>query len=154
MTVTSAPKHRLADFLPYQLSITSNAVSERIAREYRARFNLKVGEWRIMAVLGDAGASTQRELTEATLMDKVAVNRACKVLADRELIIRKPNEKDGRSHHLALTNAGQEIYNEVMPLAKRMEIQLLSVFSEAEICQMRTLLYRMRDQAALLRSPE
>src|SRR6185503_9756717 len=48
-------KTPLSEFLPYQLSITSNAVSGRIALEYRQRFGLSVPEWRIMAVLGDAG---------------------------------------------------------------------------------------------------
>ena len=53
---------RLADFLPYLMSVTTNAVSDMIASEYRARFGLKIPEWRVMAVLGDAGAQTQRSL--------------------------------------------------------------------------------------------
>ena len=81
----------LADFLPYQLSIASNAVSGRIAELYQARFDLKISEWRIMAVLGEAEVCTQRELAALTLMDKVAVNRACKALEDRELVQRQPN---------------------------------------------------------------
>jgi secreted PhoX family phosphatase len=60
----------LADFLPYLLSITSNAVSDRIAAEYSSRFGLKIPEWRVMAVLGDSGAHTQRELVGATRMDR------------------------------------------------------------------------------------
>ena len=68
-----SPALSLAEFLPYQLSITSNAVSGRIALEYRQRFGLSVPEWRVMAVLGDAGALTQRDLTRLTLMDKVRI---------------------------------------------------------------------------------
>ena len=93
-------KTPLSEFLPYQLSITSNAVSGRIALEYRQRFGLSVPEWRVMAVLGDAGPLTQRDLTRLTLMDKVAVNRACKVLEERGLAVRQPNAADGRSHLL------------------------------------------------------
>src|SRR6056297_6109 len=105
-------EYELAGFLPYQLSITSNAVSDLIAERYRKRFALKVTEWRVMAVLGDAagGRLTQRDLTEATLMDKVAVNRACKVLEERGLIARAANEQDGRSHLLELTGEGQSIH--------------------------------------------
>ena len=51
---------RLTEFLPYQLSITSNAVSDLIARSYRARFGLKIPEWRVMAVLGENPSMTQR----------------------------------------------------------------------------------------------
>src|SRR5687768_2342777 len=68
-THSGAMKTPLSEFLPYQLSITSNAVSGRIALEYRQRFGLSVPEWRVMAVLGDAGPLTQRDLTRLTLMD-------------------------------------------------------------------------------------
>src|SRR5688572_17467849 len=103
-------KTPLSEFLPYQLSITSNAVSGRIALEYRTRFGLSVPEWRVMAVLGDSGPLTQRELTRLTVMDKVAVNRACKGLEERGLASRQPNAQDGRSHLLRLTESGVRMH--------------------------------------------
>ena len=39
-----APANRLADFMPYRMSVTTNAVSDLIAGEYRARFGLKIPE--------------------------------------------------------------------------------------------------------------
>lgn len=139
---------RLADFLPYQLSVTSNAVSSLIAGRYRARFGLKITEWRVMAVLGDARAATQRQLAEATLMDKVAVNRACKVLEDRGLIARQPNASDGRSHLLELTGEGRAIHDEVMPLAYESEAEIFSVLNADEREQFSNFLRRLFDQAA------
>lgn len=140
---TSTP---LARFLPYQLSITSNAVSGRIAQEYRQRFGLSVPEWRVMAVLGDSGSLTQRDLTQKTLMDKVAVNRACKVLEERGLAERTPNQQDGRSHHLELTGEGKEMHGLIMPLAVEMEQRLFAGFSADEMDVFRGLLERVRDQ--------
>ena len=125
-------KTPLSEFLPYQLSITSNAVSGRIALEYRQRFGLSVPEWRVMAVLGDAGPLTQRDLTRLTLMDKVAVNRACKVLEERGLVSRSPNARDGRSHHLELTAQGRAMFDEIMPLALDMEKRLFACLSRGE----------------------
>ena len=141
-------KTPLSEFLPYQLSITSNAVSGRIALEYRQRFGLSVPEWRIMAVLGDAGPLTQRDLTRLTLMDKVAVNRACKVLEERGLAYRRPNEQDGRSHHLDLTETGVRMRDDIMPLALEMERRLFSTFTEDERTTFRMLLARVRAEAA------
>lgn len=142
---------RLADFLPYQLSVTSNAVSSLIAERYRARFGLRIAEWRVMAILGDAGSATQRALTEATLMDKVAVNRACKVLEDRGLVARRPNAADGRSHLLELTEEGRAIHGEVMPLARQIEAEIFSTLGEAECEQFRDLLRRIFRQAEAMR---
>ena len=138
---------RLADFLPYQLSIASNAVSNRIAEAYQAQFGLKIPEWRVMAVLGDRGAMTQRGLTEATVMDKVAVNRACKALEERGLLDRAPNLDDGRSHHLALTDDGSAMHARIMPLARAIEQQLFGSLDKADRDAFSRLLARVRDEA-------
>ncbi len=140
------PDARLATFLPYQLSLTSNAVSGRIAQEYRARFGLSVPEWRVMAVLGDAGSLTQRDLTERTLMDKVAVNRACKGLEDHGLAARQPNEKDGRSHLLALTSKGVAVHGQIMPLATELERRLFGAFGPHELDTLKSMLERIRNE--------
>lgn len=141
------PAQRLADFLPYQLSIASNAVSTRIAEQYRERFALKTTEWRIMAVLGDHGTLTQRELSQQTLMDKVPVNRACRRLEDRGLVLRSPNASDGRSHLLELTAEGRAVHAGIMPLALKIEEELFSVLSVDERAALRDMLVRIRDQA-------
>lgn len=146
----SAKISRLADFLPYLLSVTSYAVSDRIADEYRNRFGLKIPEWRVMAVLGDAGPQTQRELVGATRMDKVAVNRACKVLEQRGLARRSPNARDGRSHHLQLSPSGAAMHGQIMPLALEMERRLFASLSPAERDAFKAALNRITEQVRAL----
>lgn len=141
------PTPHLAEFLPYQLSVASNAVSARIAEQYRQRFALKTTEWRIMAVLGDAGALTQRAMSQLTLMDKVPVNRACKRLEERGLLQRRPNTSDGRSHLLELTAPGRALHDRIMPLALKIEEELFAVLSPAERAVMRDMLARLRESA-------
>lgn len=143
---------RLAGFLPYQLSVASNAVSALIAERYRKRFALTIPEWRIMAVLGDGEALSQRALTEATLMDKVAVNRAVKVLENRGLVARLPNPADGRSQLLELTGEGRAIHAEVMPLALATERELLAELDAEEEAALRRMLMRIRTRAGALSS--
>lgn len=144
---------RLADFLPYLLAVTSNAVSVRIADEYESRFGLKIPEWRVMAVLGDAGSLTQRDLVGATLMDKVAVNRACKVLESRGLAQRSPNAADGRSHHLELTPAGADIHARIMAIALDMEARIFAALSSDERHDFKEMLERLRAQLQTLDVP-
>jgi DNA-binding MarR family transcriptional regulator len=137
----------LAGFLPYQLSVASNAVSDRIARQYQARFGLKIPEWRLMAVLGQGKPQTQRDLVGATLMDKVTVSRATAALVDRRLVCRAPSESDGRSHLLALTDAGRSLYAEIAPVALAMERKILSGLSKQERVVLADLLARLREAA-------
>lgn len=143
-------KLTLAEFLPYQLSITSNAVSDLIARAYRGRFALKIPEWRLMAVLGEVTSATQRELVAATAMDKVTVNRASKALEDRNLIGRAPNAADGRSHHLALTDTGRELYEQIVPLALSVEAELEKILGSGEAKALEHMLGQLRARVAEL----
>ena len=146
----TASNSRLSDFLPYLMSVSANAVSDMVAQQYQARFALKIPEWRVMAVLGDAGPLTQRQLVGATRMDKVAVNRACKVLEDRGLIRRSPNASDGRSHHLELTPAGTAMHGEIMPLALGIEKRLFAVLSAQERKDFKAMLARINEQVRQL----
>lgn len=138
---------RLGDFLPYQLAIAANAVGGRIAQQYHARFGLKPIEWRMMAVLGDRGEATQRELALASLMDKVAVNRACRALEGRELVERRPHAGDRRSHRLVLTAEGWAMHRRILPLARAMERELLAPFTTEEREELKRLLIRLRESA-------
>ena len=147
MNAPIAHPQRLADFLPYQLSLASNAVSARIAEQYRRRFGLRITDWRVMAVLGDGGPLTQRDLCRLTLMDKVPVNRACKALEDRGLVHRQPNERDGRSHLLELTAEGRAIHARIMPLAQQIEAELFASLTADERKVLRGLLARLRAAA-------
>ena len=134
---------RLAGFLPYRMAITYNAVSGLIADDYGAQFGLKIPEWRIMAVLGDAGPLTQRDLVRATLMDKVAVNRACKALDDRGFVRRSPNASDGRSHHLELTEGGRAVYEQIWPQAYAAYERIFTVLTAKEASALRDLLDKL-----------
>lgn len=137
----------LDNFLPYQLSTSSNAVSDLIASEYKNRFGLKIPEWRVMAVLGTRGASTQRHLVEATLMDKVTVNRAVKNLVDRALLDRSPNSADGRSHHLLLSSTGRDLYSQILPAAQAMDKKIMAVLSEEEKAELSAMLAKIKKAA-------
>lgn len=146
----AAKKLTLSAFLPYQLSITSNAVSDLIARAYRGKFALKIPEWRVMALLGETEVATQRELVAATAMDKVTVNRACKALEERALINRVPNSKDGRSHHLALTKSGRDLYEQIVPQALQLEAELEKILGSGEAKILENMLAQLRARVAEL----
>ncbi len=133
---------RLSDFLPYRLSVTSNAVSDRVAGVYQARFGLKVPEWRVLAVVAEQGDATQAALVAATQMDKMTVSRAATALVARGLLARSTAE-DRRTLALRLTSAGEALHAEIAPMALGIERQLLAGFSSAERDQLMRLLMRL-----------
>lgn len=138
---------KLDQFLPYRLSIASNLVSDRIARAYRVLFGLTISEWRLVAVLAEAGSITPMTLGERTRMDKVTVSRAAAALLSRGLLVRMPHGKDGRSHFLDLSPAGRDLYARVAPEALKLERTLLADFSPEEIAAFTAMLRRLEAAA-------
>ncbi|HEY4974057.1 MAG TPA: MarR family winged helix-turn-helix transcriptional regulator [Steroidobacteraceae bacterium] len=148
MPNSPSPKLRLQDYLPYRLSVASNAVSRLIAQAYERRFGLKNAQWRLLAVLADEGPLTQQALCGRTIMDKVTVMRAAHGLQRRRLVKRLPNVEDGRSHRLMLTAAGARLYQRIVPLALAYQAQLLSGIASADIARLEQLLRRVERAAS------
>jgi DNA-binding MarR family transcriptional regulator len=126
------PIIKLDQFLPYRLSIASNAVSEVIASAYQRLFGLKIPEWRLLAVIAESKGISQLSIGQRTRMDKVTVSRAAIAMQSRGLIERMPNHRDGRSHLLTLTQEGQALYSQVVPAALALEKQLFDQLSTEE----------------------
>src|SRR5579859_2632253 len=82
---------RLDSYLPYRLSVASNAVSRLIARAYEDHFGLTIPQWRLIAVLAEDGPLTQQAIGVRTVMDKVTVSRATQGLVKRKLVQRAPH---------------------------------------------------------------
>ncbi len=116
---------QLENFLPYRLSILSNTVSQAIAGDYQQRFALSVTEWRVMAVLARFDRLSAREVAERTAMDKVAVSRAVARLVAAGRVDRSVHDDDKRRSVLRLSATGWLIHDEVAPMARIRERDLL-----------------------------
>jgi DNA-binding MarR family transcriptional regulator len=141
-----AKSFRLADFLPYQLSVASNAVSRAVATGtgYESRFGLTNAEWRVLAAVTAAGAPTQVELGRATGMDKMTISRAVTALTSRRLIDRARDTGDRRTLRLSPTAEGQRIHDIVAPQALEVEARLLAALSPAEAEALRRALAQLK----------
>ena len=140
----------LEDFLPYRLSITSHTVSTNIARIYEKRFGVSIPEWRVIAVLGRFPGLSAVEVAERTLMDKVAVSRAVTKLIKNGRIDRQFADADRRRSILKLSEEGQQVHNEIAPLALEFERQLVEDISEEDYERFNSILEQLLDKARQL----
>lgn len=137
-------------YLPYRLSVASNAVSGLIARAYEDRFGLTVPQWRLICVLAEEVGLTQVAIVARTGMDKVTVSRAAQGLAKRRLVGRSEHHADGRSHVLTLTAEGERLYAEIAPLALAYEAALIAGLAPSEVALLKRLLLRLQGAAHAL----
>ena len=141
---------RLDAYLPYRLSVASNAVSGLIARAYQDRFGLSVPQWRLICVLAEDGGLTQNQLVARTVMDKVTVSRAAQGLLNRHQVTRSDHHADGRSHVLSLSPEAASLYAEISPLALAYEAALISGLSPDDVATLKRLLARLQQVAGQL----
>ncbi len=134
-------------FLPYRLSVASNAVSTRISSAYRKRFGLKIAEWRLLAVLAETPLLTPAMLGDRTRMDKISVSRAAAALIERGLVHADDNPADGRSHFLSLTQDGDALYAAIAPVALATEAAVFDSLTTQERTLLEILLRRIESAA-------
>lgn len=138
----------LESFLPYRLSVLANRVSAAIAADYAERFRLSIPEWRVMAALGRFPGLSAAEVAGFTAMDKVAVSRAVARLLAAKRLLRSVAPDDRRRSVLRLSPAGERIYREIVPLARKHESRLAGALSEAERAELDRLLDKLLNSAA------
>ncbi|HSV04139.1 MAG TPA: MarR family winged helix-turn-helix transcriptional regulator [Phenylobacterium sp.] len=145
-----AGRLELDAYLPYRLSVASNAVSGLIARAYQDRFGLTVPQWRLICVLAEDGDLTQGQIVARTVMDKVAISRAAQGLLGRDLVRRAAHHADGRSHVLTLSPQGARLYAEIAPMALAYEQALIAGLSPGEVEHLKRLLLALQAAATAL----
>lgn len=115
----------LANFLPFRLNQIAAEISGRLSAIYAERFDLDVPQWRVLATLVDQDGLSAQEIVESTRTHKSTISRAVQALIQRGLVMAGADDQDGRARKLALTKAGRQLMDEIVPLARSFERDLL-----------------------------
>ena len=153
MKEKNQPSLLLNHFIPYRLANLANTVSNAFSRIYRNSFGLTVPEWRILARLAEQDGLNSKLIGTISFMDKSKVSRAVKLLEDKGLLIRQPVEQDKRAWCLSLTEAGMDLYRQLVPITLEWESELLSVLDTTEYRDLMRIMDKLDTKAAELSSP-
>jgi DNA-binding MarR family transcriptional regulator len=144
----------LEDFLPYRLAVLSHTISTTIAKTYESKFGVSIPEWRVIAILGRFPGLSAVEVADRTMLDKVAVSRAVTKLIKAGRIDREFADADRRRSILNLSAAGQEVHDEIAPLAMAFETELLQGIGADDYETFNVVLERLLGKARLLGTPQ
>lgn len=117
----------LEAFLPYQLSVLATRVSNGFSDLYQQKFGITLPEWRVVAHLSQAGSVSVREIHQKVDMDKSKVSRAASRLEAAGYVTKRINHTDRRLVELELTQKGRAMIDELTPIARAYEAQVLAV---------------------------
>lgn len=111
------PEFDLDGFTSYRLAVAAQKLSEELARQYRERFGISIPEWRVLVHLTQADGVSVRDIEARVAMERSKVSRAASRLEKNGLIAKATNKRDRRLVHLRLTEQGQKLMAELLPLA-------------------------------------
>lgn len=149
---SDATRLNLQDFLPYRLSILAETVSQSLSSLYNARYGIAIPEWRVIAILGQYGTLTAKQIGACSRMHKTKVSRAVTSLEKRGAVERTANADDMREAFVSLTEAGRAIYADLTPQATAFSNALMEALSEDERDHLEAILGRLNDRAESLAS--
>lgn len=110
--MTNNPKSNPKRLAPYRQSLAGTLLAAREAvmapiRPMLAEAGVTEQQWRVLRVLDDSGPTDLKSLAESALLFGPSVTRILKDLAERGLVIRQANPKDGRGAIVSLSPNGQ-----------------------------------------------
>lgn len=136
-------KLQLNEFLPFELAVIANRVSQMIGNLISSQFDLQVPDWRILVTLDRYGPLPPNEVAEKTAMDKARVSRAQRRLSDLKLVSIADDPVDGRRKVISLEPLGVRVCREIVPSALERERQLLECLSPAEEVALRSIMAKL-----------
>lgn len=113
----------ISHLLSYRVARLSGSLSRSAAARYRRDFDVSLGEWRVLALLGENPDVTLNRLARRAALDKAQMSKVVSKLNARGLVQRVPGAR--RSTQLSLTAAGEEIYGGLIAAANARNRRLM-----------------------------
>jgi DNA-binding MarR family transcriptional regulator len=121
-------EHRPAYRFSILAALSTRAMSGLLAE----RAGLTVSGWRAFSVIGAWEPISSGGVARRSSMDADKVTRAVDRLVEKGLVARKVDAADRRRVSLTLTTKGRRIYADLDHARRAIDVEFLSVLSEAE----------------------
>jgi DNA-binding MarR family transcriptional regulator len=119
-------------FITYRLSMLSGKLNRQANTVLKKAGNLRVPEWRILALLDMQGEMNGSRIADLVSIDPGLVSRSLRALEKRGLIATRRSNEDRRSTFTSLTAAGRALHARVLPAMQSRQQHLLSVLTAEE----------------------
>ena len=94
---------------------TTYQTFEAYSTDHVKKMGLTMTQFDILATLGNQPPMTCKELGEKTLILKGTMTGVLERMEAKGLIIKIPNEEDGRSYKIGLTKTGEKLFHKAFP---------------------------------------
>lgn len=140
----------LEDFLPYQISVLAETISQSIASVYESRYGLMRDDWRVLVAINQEKKMRATDIARHASLDKMQVSRAIARLEEKQLLERTVDELDKRNLIISVTPKGCAVYQDIAPSMRARNQFLLEGLQETEQEQLKVILKSIHSRAEQL----
>ncbi|WP_041675661.1 MarR family winged helix-turn-helix transcriptional regulator [Ramlibacter tataouinensis] len=126
----------LDDLLLYRLNRLLATAGGMVIRLCEGRFGITRREWRVLALLAEQEGLLSSELAVRAQLDRARTSRAVTSLVAKKLVARVCGPADRRQARLSLTAPGRALHQQLFPLVRGINQQLLSALSPRQVAQL------------------
>lgn len=137
----------MSELFLYRLTRLQAVAVAPVGRLCQARYGISRREWRLIVVLARHGPVLSSELADFAQLDRARTSRIVTALVDLKLIAREVIPSDRRQARVSLTDKGQALYDEFLPVVEELNRQLLLALKPEEIAQLDGLMDRLAERA-------
>ena len=111
-----------------------NSMTEKFVQNvYDSGLNISMDQWMILGPIWQLESPSQKDLGEICLRDKPTITRIIDSLEDKSLVVRVPDQIDHRIKRVILTNAGKQLFYDVLPIMEKTREEVRGDIPEKEI---------------------
>ena len=140
----------LGDLLIYRLGRLYATAGAMTLRVCEGEFGIPRREWRLLAVLGEAGELQPSELAVRAELDRARTSRALTALQVKGLVARQVVASDRRLARVVLTERGRALHARMLPRVAAINGAILGALSDGDAAQLDRLLDALQRQAVEL----
>lgn len=154
----ASPPHRLrhpqalSDLLIYRLGRLYATAGAMTLRVCEGEFGIPRREWRLLAVLGEAGELQPSELATRAELDRARTSRALTALQAKGLVERHVVTSDRRLARVRLTDTGRALHARMLPRMAAINGAILGPLGDGQVDALDELLRTLQREATQLLS--
>ena len=99
----------------------------------KSGLDISLDQWMVLGPVWQLESASQKELGEITLKDKTSITRLVDILEKKNLVVRVEDQIDHRIKRVILTNAGKQLFFDVLPIMEKTREEVRKDISDQDI---------------------
>ena len=95
--------------------------------------DISLDQWMVLGPIWQLESASQKELGEMCLKDKTNITRIIDALEQKNLVVRVEDQIDHRIKRVVLTNAGKQLFFDVLPIMEKTREEVRKDISSKDI---------------------